>query len=266
MTLSRRAVDSEGVTISYLDSGGPGPTVVILHGLAGSAVEFIPTAESLSDFRALLVDQRGHGHSTRVPGDTSRAAFVADIVRVIEAEAHGPVSLVGQSMGAHTALMVAAARPDLVERLVLLEGGAGSGDRAENARLGDFFRSWPIPFIDASAARAHLGDGPLERAWVADLENRHDGLHPRFDPDVMVQIIDAVAVPRWGEWESVSVATLVVYANGGIFSEEDKAEFVRRGQHAQRIDVDEASHDAHLDAFDRWVSLLQSFLHEGQPR
>lgn len=266
MTFSRRAVESEGVTISYLDSGRKVATIVILHGLAGSATEFIPTAESLSDFRVLLVDQRGHGRSTRVPAPASRAAFVADVIRVIQAEVEGPVSLVGQSMGAHTAMMVAAARPDLVERLVLLEGGAGSGDPAENAKLGDHFRSWPLPFADNIAAREYLGNGLLEQAWVADLEKRHDGLYPRFDPDVMVQTIDAVAAPRWKEWESVSAPTLVVYANGGIFVEEDKAEFGRRGQRAQRIDIPDASHDAHLDAFDRWVEILHLFLRQDQPR
>jgi pimeloyl-ACP methyl ester carboxylesterase len=264
-TFSRRTVQAEGVTISYLDSGRTGATIVILHGLAGSATEFIPTAEALSDFRVLLVDQRGHGHSTRVPADTSRAAFVADVLRIVEAEVDGPVSLVGQSMGAHTAMMVAAARPDIVERLVLLEGGAGSGDPAENAKLGDHLRSWPLPFIDEIAAQEYLGSGVLGQAWVADLEERGDGLYPRFDPDVMVHTIDAVAVPRWTEWESVSAPTLVVYADGGIFDEEAKAEFVRRGQRAQRIDIPDASHDAHLDAFDQWVEILHSFLHQDQP-
>ncbi|WP_370443694.1 alpha/beta fold hydrolase [Cryobacterium sp. M23] len=266
MTFLRRSVQSEGVTISYLDSGRVGSTVVILHGLAGSATEFIPTAESLSDFRVLLVDQRGHGYSTRVPADTSRAAFVADVVRVIEVEVDGGVSLVGQSMGAHTAMMVAAARPDLVERLVLLESGAGSGNPAENAAMGDHLRSWPLPFVDKTAAREYLGNGPLEQAWIADLEHRHDGLYPRFDPEVMVQTLDAVAVPRWKEWESVSAPALVVYASAGIFCKEDKAEFVGRGQRAQLIEIPDASHDAHLDAFDRWIEILHAFLRQDQPR
>lgn len=262
MTFLRRAVQSEGVTISYLDSGRAGAPVVILHGLAGSATEFVPTAESLSDFRVLLVDQRGHGRSTRVPADTSRAAFVADVARVIEAEVNGPVALVGQSMGAHTAMMAAAARPDLVDRLVLLECGAGSGSTAENAKMGAHLGSWPVPFVDETAAREYLGSGLLEQAWIADLEHRPDGLYPRFDPEVMVQTLDAVAAPRWTEWESVSIPSLVVYADGGIFDEGDKSEFVRRGQRAQRIDIPDASHDAHLDAFDRWAEILHAFLRQ----
>ena len=73
-----------GVELRCYDTGLGGPAVVILHGLAGSAREFFPTAEALPEFRTVLVDLRGHGASTRCPGDLSREAFVADVVRVIE--------------------------------------------------------------------------------------------------------------------------------------------------------------------------------------
>ncbi|WP_425471231.1 alpha/beta fold hydrolase [Xylanimonas allomyrinae] len=78
---------------------GAGPAVVVLHGLAGSASEMVPTAQALEGRKVVLVDLRGHGRSTRRPGDLSREAYVRDVVRVIEREANEPVDLVGQSMG-----------------------------------------------------------------------------------------------------------------------------------------------------------------------
>ena len=45
--------------------------------------------------------------STTRPGDLSREAFVADVIHVIESAVGGPVALVGQSMGGHTAMLVA---------------------------------------------------------------------------------------------------------------------------------------------------------------
>ena len=258
---TRRSLQTDNsTTISYLDSDGPGPAVLFLHGLAGSATEFLPTAQALPGRRVIVMDQRGHGHSTRLPSNTSRAAFVHDCVRVIEFACGSAVILVGQSMGAHTAMLVAAARPDLVQGLVLLEGGASEGDNLENQKLGDFFRSWPAPFQNREAARASLGDGPLERAWVEDLEERDDGLYPRFDPDVMVSTMDSVAAPRWQEWERVTAPTLVIYAQNGIFTEEQKTEFVNCGQHVVRADLAGASHDAHLDTFDPWIEALRDFL------
>jgi pimeloyl-ACP methyl ester carboxylesterase len=142
----------------------------------------------------------------------------------------------------------------LAGRRVILLDQRGHGHRAH----GDFFRSWAVPFVDRQEASAALGEGPLERAWVEDLDERADGLHPRFDADVMQATIEAVGEPRWAEWESVATPTLVPYADGGMFSEEQKAEFVRRGRAVRRVDLLAASHDAHLDAFDQWLAVLRS--------
>jgi len=163
-------------------------------------------------------------------------------------------------MGGHTAMLVAAWRPDLVARLVLLETGPGNGTRAQNEAMGDFFRSWPVPYASKAAARAHLGDGPLENAWVNDLEQRSDGLWPRFDPDIMVTVINAVSEPRWQEWERIKAPTLAVFGDEGMFTEMEKSEFIRRGHDAGREDLPGASHDAHLDTFEAWIKVLRDFL------
>lgn len=261
MEQTKRVVRADdGVEVCYVVVPGDEPAVVILHGLAGSGREFLSTAQALAGRKVVLVDQRGHGLSTRLPADTSREAFVRDVVAVIDREASLPVHLVGHSMGAHTAMLAAAARPDLVRTLVLLEGGEGGGTRQEHAALGEYFRSWPVPFADRAAAAAFLGNGPLQRAWVADLEVREDGLHPRFDPEVMFAAITPVAVPRWQEWSRVQAPTLVVYADGGMFTEEQKERFVERGTDVRRVDLAGASHDAHLDAFEPWITALTAFL------
>lgn len=259
-SVTKDVVVADGSSISYTVFEGVEPAVVILHGLAGSSREFVPTAGALVGRRVILVDQRGHGRSTTRPSDTSRNAFVSDVVRVIAAETSEPVILVGQSMGAHTAMLLTAARPDLVRQLVMLEADQGGGSAHESAALGDYFRSWKVPFASRAEAAAALGDGPLARAWVEDLEERADGLHPRFDADVMQATIEAVGEPRWAEWERIELPVLVIYAGGGMFSEDQKSEFLRRGRNARRVDLIKASHDAHLDAFDQWIDTLLTFI------
>jgi pimeloyl-ACP methyl ester carboxylesterase len=250
----------DGVTIAGVDSGGAGPVVVLLHGLAGSARELRATADALPEFRRILIDQRGHGDSTRRPSDVSRAAFVADVVHVIERLGVASVALVGQSMGAHTAMLVAAARPDLVERLVLLEGGPGGGTREKNAEMREWFGSWPLPFADLAAASAFLGDGALGRAWLADLAPAPDGWRPRFDAATMERVINEVIEPRWAQWQQVLAPTLVVYAAASMYTPDEQAEFVRRGRDVRRVDLGSGTHDAHLDATAEWVAVLRGFL------
>lgn len=256
-----RWIRREGTDLHVLDTAGAGPPVLLLHGLAGSARELLPTARVLAPlFRLFLVDQRGHGHSTTHPREVTREAFVADTVAVIEELAGGPVHLVGQSMGAHTAFLTAAARPDLVDRLVMLEGHAQGGNPDDAARLGDFFRSWPEPFPSTEAARDFLGERPITEAWVSDLEETAEGLSPRFDPDVMEGVLRAVCDPRWSEWESLVVPTLAVFAENGMFPGDERDALIARRPATHRVDLPGASHDAHLDAFDPWIRTLKEWL------
>lgn len=255
-----------GISIAVTDLGGDGPVVVLLHGLAGSSRELVPTASALRGYRVLLLDQRGHGASTRLPDDLSRDAFVGDVVAAMEELVPGRrATLVGQSMGAHTAFLAAAARPDLVDGLVMLEGhAAGNDDPAEAAALGAYFASWPVPFEDETAAREFLGDDAIVDAWVADLQSTEGGLVPRFDAAVMQRTLEAVQEPRWDEWATLQVPSLAIFAKHGMFSDADKDELIRRRPETDRVDLAGGSHDAHLDDFDEWIAVLRGWLARDQ--
>lgn len=261
--VTHATITRDEVTLAVVDRGGEGPPLLLLHGLAGSSRELLPTADALADaFHVLLMDQRGHGRSTRRPADLSREAFMADVIAVLEELLPGQrCTLVGQSMGAHTALLVAAARPDLVRRLVMLEGhAAGDDDPDAAAVLGRWFATWPTPFPDTAEARAFLGDEAIVDAWIADLEPTADGLVPPFDADVMERAIAAVHAQQWEAWESLQVPVLAVFAAGGMFSAEKKDELIRRRPATDRADLDGGSHDAHLDAFEEWIAVLRKWL------
>jgi pimeloyl-ACP methyl ester carboxylesterase len=124
-------------------------------------------------------DLRGHGGSTRRPADVSRCAFAGDVAAVIRQVSAGrPVTLVGQSMGGHTAVLAAAAFPDLIARLILLEVTVAGG--ADPARIGNYFRSWPAQFASlprraSSSGRTRCrsrGSGTWSRRGTAALSRR----------------------------------------------------------------------------------------------
>ncbi|WP_319059163.1 alpha/beta fold hydrolase, partial [Streptomyces europaeiscabiei] len=115
----------------------PARTLLLLHGLAGHLGEWDELLPPLlaQGHRVVTYDARGHGASTGCPADMSRAACVRDTVTVIrelglDAHAQAPLTLVGQSLGGHTAFLAAAAHPELIHSLILIEAGPGAPDPA----------------------------------------------------------------------------------------------------------------------------------------
>jgi len=102
---------------------GPAPPVLLLHGLTGISWEWDPIAARLARGRRVVAaDARGHGASDPA-ADYAPARMVEDVGGVVAALGLGRVALVGHSMGALIGLLFAAARPDAVERLVLVDAG-----------------------------------------------------------------------------------------------------------------------------------------------
>ena len=105
----------------------PAARLVLVHGFTQTARSWADIVARLPEpFQAVAVDAPGHGAAAAVTTDLPGAA--AEIVR-----AGGAGAYVGYSMGARICLHAALARPDAVERLVLISGTAGIDDAGERA-------------------------------------------------------------------------------------------------------------------------------------
>jgi pimeloyl-ACP methyl ester carboxylesterase len=238
--------------------------VVLLHGLAGHAGEWLTTMRHLSPrWRTVALDQRGHGRSTRNPGELSRDAFVDDVAAVIDAAAlEHPVVLIGQSMGAHTAFLTAARYPHLVSHLVMIEGDVGGGDDEQLAALRRALASWPVPFPSYERAMQFFGgDNARGRAWAESFEQRADGLWPRWNIEVMVRTMDPVfAREIWPEWESLPQPTLLVLGQPGNIDPGLIDRMLEARPATRRVTIAGAGHDVHLDQPRAWLDTLDAFL------
>ncbi|MGC4911050.1 alpha/beta fold hydrolase [Streptomyces cyaneofuscatus] len=239
------------VRLRCTDSGGDGPPLLLLHGLAGHSGEWDALAARFTPtHRVVAFDARGSGASTRRPGDVSRAAHVRDVVQV----AHdlrlpaGRLVLVGQSMGGITALLTAAAHPELVRALVLVEAGPDGPSPSLPETIGAWLDSWPVPFPDAEAATAFFGGGAAGRAWADGLAPGPGGLHPRVDRDVMVATVQENAHRDfWDAWDEVRCPVLVVRAGKGMLKQQEADRMAERRPGTRIALVPEAGHDVHLD-------------------
>jgi pimeloyl-ACP methyl ester carboxylesterase len=116
-------VDLTGGRVWYEESGA-GEPVVLLHGGAVDTRFFKDNTPALAErLRVIGTDLWGHGRSPDREGPFTLESFSADVAELIERVAGGRAHVVGHSIGAVVALTLAIARPELLDRLVMISGG-----------------------------------------------------------------------------------------------------------------------------------------------
>lgn len=126
-----RFAEVRGARVRYLVAG-EGETLVLVHGLGGSAANWLALAPLLLPGRRVLVPElAGHGGSDPLPAAASLNAYADRIAGLLDE----PAAIVGHSLGGAVALRLAIRRPELVRALVLA-GAAGISSGKRRARYG----------------------------------------------------------------------------------------------------------------------------------
>ena len=100
---------------------GNGPSVIIAHGLMGSASNWQGIAKRLADrYRVLTVDLRNHGDSPH-DDDMSYAAMVGDLVELLDDHCQGQACLIGHSMGGKAVMALALEQPDKAKCVIAVD-------------------------------------------------------------------------------------------------------------------------------------------------
>ena len=157
---------------------GTGKRVAVaVHGITASGMSWQAVARHMpSDWTLAAPDLRGRGHNRDLPGPYGLDRHARDVVAVLRHFGGRPV-LAGHSMGAYVALLARDAHPELVRRLVLIDGGL------------------PLPVPDGAdldavldstfgPAIARLGQTfPSTEAYL-DFWRAHPALAAHWNPDV----------------------------------------------------------------------------------
>ena len=159
--------------LAALRFGHGGVPVLALHGWLDNAASFMPIAPQLADLDLVALDLPGHGASAHLPASAEYTLIAAARAALAAADALGwpRFALLGHSMGGAAATLLAAAVPQRIERLALIEalGGLVEAEERTAQRLREAFAAQAEPagsrrrvFADpATAVRARLQAGGL---------------------------------------------------------------------------------------------------------
>ncbi|MCW4152459.1 alpha/beta hydrolase [Halomonas sp. 18H] len=246
------------------------PTWLALHGWLDNAASFsrlAPLLVEALDIRIVAIDFRGHGHSAHAPAGEDYALwdYCHDVLDAMDDLAIERVALLAHSMGAAVACLLAAAVPERIEFMTLLDGlgalNTPSGDTTSQLRKGLMAHRRPISraprypdLATAVAARVAGGVTPLDTITATPLVERNadvtaDGhvqmrtdsrlLKPslvRFTPSQVLALLADIQAP-----------VLLIEGEEGILGKRDWAEKARQAVPHLTRHVLAGGHHLHLE-------------------
>lgn len=208
------------------------PRYVMLHGAGLNAHSFDPALLAL-DEPALSLDLAGHGSSDwRADADYRPDHLSADITTALEQLAPDPVTLVGHSLGGLTAALTAAARPESVERLVIIDITPGISPQGDAGSVTEFITGQrdygSVDEIVDRAIRFGIGSdrASLTRGVALNTRRRADG---RLEWTHHFAHLDALPAgdpadphpyaPVWASLQALDLPVTLIRARTGMVSD-----------------------------------------------
>ena len=178
------------------------PIVVAVHGITANAWSFGSVAEHLKgELSVVAIDLRGRGASSEAPPPFGIRTHADDVAAVIDRLGAAPVVVVGHSMGAHVALMLAERHPEAVAGVVLVDGGpplpvdpAKPADESLDELLGPSIarlrKVWPdrVTYHAMWSTHPAFADGltpEMERYVLSDLTPCDGGFRSNVSEDAV---------------------------------------------------------------------------------
>ena len=262
-------VEIGGLRFHYTDWGGDGPPLVMLHGLSGHARTWDYTAAALSGrYRVLALDQRGHGDTDWAP-KYGFAPMAQDLLGFLDALDLREVTLMGLSMGGIVSFVFAAAHPEGVRRLVVMDIGpeiatAGATNVASALAAKDTFSSEDEAFAQARASNPRPTDDRLRHRVSHNLRMLPDGtLTFKYDKALRDprNLFDLTVEQRWEAWRDVSCPVLLVRGDDSdVLATETAQRMLAENPNATMASVPDCGHSITLDNPDGMLEVVSPWL------
>ena len=237
------SVEHKGSRIHYATYGS-GPAVILLHGGLGHGGNWGHQVPALveSGYRAVLIDSRGHGRSTRDAQPFTYELMASDVLAIMDAVHFEKAALVGWSDGACTSLILSSLAPERT--------------------AGVFFFACNM---DPSGTKPFEATPALNRCF-----SRHakDYVQLSATPDNFNDFVEAVSLmqqtqPNYAadDLAKITVPVAIVQSEHDEFIKPEHAEYLAKSiPNAQMIVLNGVSHFAPLQRPDQFNAAMLEFV------
>ena len=255
-----------GYKLHYLEAGRGAP-VILLHGTGGEGARWMPQIQGLSsDFRVIALDQIGFGQSDKPMTNYHSGVFAGYLAGFMKAIGVPKASLIGQSMGAAVALSLAVEKPEMVERLVLVNGGAyRSGPPMPRTTPPDWHARQIANAATLAESREYMEKLYYDHSFVTDKlveQNLLQRLRSAYTIESMQNAADrGLGGVSEDEVRGIKAPTLLVWGANDKLSppaNADKLNVVIKG--SRKVLIDKAGHYPFLEHPDRFNQVVREFL------
>lgn len=255
--------------LHYQAYGEAGHPLLILHGLLGESGNWhtLGSRAFAEHFRVYALDQRNHGRSPHTDV-FDYPSMAADVVAFMESQGLGSAHLLGHSMGGKTAMHVALAHPERVDRLVVVDM-APRAYRPHHAELLEALRSLDLASyssrgeIDTALAR-QVPSAPIRQFLLKNLS---------YDKDTGTYRWQMNLEGIYHNYENLNAAVEnhrtfegpVLFVRGGnseYVRDEDTAAIKNLFPEARIATVPGAGHWVHAEAPKAFAQIVTDFLRE----
>jgi len=277
---------SQRLRLHYVDWGNEGaPTLILLHGGRDHCRNWDWVAQELrNDWHIIAPDLRGHGDSAwSSDGEYSPRANVYDLAQLIHQLNVGPVHIVAHSYGGNISLRYAGIYPDMVKKLVAIEGLGPSpkmmaertavppdqrmrewidGKRAAAGRVPRKYASLEDAYTRMKEENAYLTSEQARHLTIHGISQNEDGTWSwKFDNYFRVMTpYDMPQEELEKLWANITCPTLLLYGEKSWASNPAEDGRIEHFQNAKVKLYKDAGHWLHHDKLTEFVADLKAFL------
>lgn len=257
--MKRHVFQHNGLTFSYLDSGGDGQILIALHAHWMEGSTFVPLAAALApEWRVIALDQRGHGYSNHAATYT-RDDYLDDLLALfVHLHLKKPVVLLGNSLGGINAYHFAARYPHLVRAIIIEDIGVEIA--ADSADM-NFVLAWDGIFKTREELEQRVG-ARFQPYLQDSFRQTKEGWRLAFNPHDMVVSGTCVMGDHWKEWLATDCLALLIRGKESRVTTHAHLEEMSLRRPNTFFSTLEAGHIVHFDNPTDFTKVVSKFLKE----